>query len=136
MSPLLIVCLFSILALVHAQAPGPANNNPNCQINSQGISGDSYYYSSGDTDDVGIFVYSSNCDPGSYAPVQLQTPTGSFIDCGYLALDCQEYLVSCPNFPRGSAGTGYYEFQYIVQTCCYLYYDFGISHTQVTETAA
>lgn len=133
----LALAALSWVAAVHAQAPGPANTNSGCYVGSDGTPGQTYYYSPTDTDDVGAYFGSEgSCDPGSYAQVQIITPTSGTIQCGYLPLDGTFDLSSCPNLPRGSAAAGSYEFQIFAGPGNgYAYLDFTITHTQQTETA-
>ena len=137
-SATVVVLLSSYLAAVQAQAPGPANTNPNCQIASDAGEGQTYYYAPSDTDDVGAYFESEGpCDAGSYAQIQLVTPSSGTIQCGYIPLDGSTNLVYCAGFPRGSVPAGSYEFQILADPGYqYFYNDFTITHTQETDTAA
>ena len=131
------VALFSVFSFVGAQAPGPSNTNPDCDVGGRIDIGATYYYAAADAADVGVYLSSTGmCDEGSYAEVQLLTSSGNIVPCGYLSLDANEHLISCQDQPRGAAVAGNYEFQVLIQPGAYAYADFSITHSQETETAA
>lgn len=135
--------VFNLLFIkAQAQAPGPLNTNNKCEISDQLAQNDeegaTFYYAATDLDDVGIYVKSlGTCDAGSYARVSITTPEGTDA-CGYVALDGNNNLVSCPNLPRGTVDSNYqfeidYNFDPVVE---FLFYGtFAVTHVQQTNFA-
>lgn len=123
---------WALLAAVAAAQPGPSNTDPSCTGVTQ-LSGDTIYYSTLSTDDFGNLAEFNGCSPGSYAQVRLQTPSGSTVNCGYIALDGLFHLTSCPDYPRGSSAAGAYEFLFDVGIF-QGYIPFTVVHTQQTYT--
>lgn len=130
----------SFMAVAGAQdTQYPANTNNDCGVNSEnpGAAFNPYYYSAADADDVSIYANSIGpCDAGSYSPVMLDTPGGT-IQCNPLSLDGATHLISCPNYPRGSApDNSQYTIRYLVDPGRYFFDNFLITHAQATSTAA
>jgi len=103
----------------------PLNQNNDCTISSDAGSGAVYYYSPSDLDDVGVYVAShGSCSVGSYTHVTVTAPSGAVYDCGYAPLDGTQTLLSCTNYPRGTAEEGGNFFTF----------DLGITLAQVALT--